>query len=336
MSRPIRIEFKGAFYHVMNRGRGRQSVFKDDNDYQAFYSTLNEAWQRFGLEVHGFCLMGNHYHLLLKTPEGNLSRAMRHVSGVYTQRYNRHHKTDGPLFRGRYKAILIDSDACLLHLSKYIHLSPLTAGLVESFEEYPWSSCQTYLKKAKCPDWLFREEVWGQLNVKNRVAHFYRKFMEKEDLNDDISNFYARERLAPILGDEAFRANYAPVPEALHGEVARSDRYALQNRPSLSDIVAEVARQFAVPASSIYELRKGRGQRNTPRKAAMYLAQRVGGYRLTEIAEEFGLRHYGGVSYAAQAVKVELETDRKMQKIVNGIINGFNGKVRPAPKPASN
>jgi putative transposase len=114
MARSIRIYFKSTFYQVMNRKRARQYIFGNDSDYQAFYTTQDEAWQRFGLEVHGFCLMGNHYYLLLlKIPEGNLSRAMRHVSGIYTRRYNRHHKTDGPLFRGRYKAIFIASDACL-------------------------------------------------------------------------------------------------------------------------------------------------------------------------------------------------------------------------------
>jgi len=111
MSRPLRNELKNGFYHVMNRGRSRQRIFHNDNYYITFLNTLNEACQRFGMEVHAYCLMSNHYHLLLKTPEGNLSRCMRHVNGVYTQRYNRIRKTDGALFRGRYKAVLVDIDA---------------------------------------------------------------------------------------------------------------------------------------------------------------------------------------------------------------------------------
>ena len=105
MPRPVRIEYEGACYHVMNRGRGRQPIFRATAYFQAFLETLAEAHERFGVVIHGYCLMGNHYHLLLQTPHGNLGRVMRHMNGVYTQRYNRLKPTDGPLFRGRYKAI---------------------------------------------------------------------------------------------------------------------------------------------------------------------------------------------------------------------------------------
>ncbi|MBL1260698.1 MAG: transposase [Thiotrichaceae bacterium] len=108
MARPLRIEYENAFYHVMNRGRGRQGIYTADEYYHAFLKCLKEAHQLFGLEIHAYCLMGNHYHLLVKTPWGNLSRAMRHINGVYTQRHNRLKKTNGSLFRGRYKAILVD------------------------------------------------------------------------------------------------------------------------------------------------------------------------------------------------------------------------------------
>ena len=101
MPRPLRMEYENAYYHVMNRGRGRQQIFHGEPYYQAFLTTLSEAHQRFGLEIHAYCLMGNHYHLLLCTPRGNLSRCMRHINGLYTQRYNRLKKTDGPLFRQR-------------------------------------------------------------------------------------------------------------------------------------------------------------------------------------------------------------------------------------------
>ena len=127
MSRPQRILYENAYYHVMNRGAGRRQIFHGREDREIFLQTLGEACHQFHVEIHAYCLMGNHYHLLIKTPQANLSRAMRHINGVYTQRYNRLNKTDGSLFRGRYKAILVDSDAYLLHLSKYIHLNPLSA-----------------------------------------------------------------------------------------------------------------------------------------------------------------------------------------------------------------
>ena len=103
MSRPLRIEYEDAYYHVMNRGRSRQKIYPETACYEDFLKCLDEAHARFGIEIHAYCLMGNHYHLLIKTPRGNLSRAMRHIDGVYTQRHNRRKKVDGALFRGRYK-----------------------------------------------------------------------------------------------------------------------------------------------------------------------------------------------------------------------------------------
>ena len=109
MARPLRIQYENATYHVMNRGRGRQTIFWDSNYYQIFLQCLEEASKRFAAEFQAYCLMSNHYHLLIKTPHGNLSRIMQHIDGIYTQRHNRIRNTDGSLFKGRYKAILIDT-----------------------------------------------------------------------------------------------------------------------------------------------------------------------------------------------------------------------------------
>ena len=128
MARPLRIEYPGAWYHAMNRGASGRAIFQSDRDRHAFLALFGDIAATFGVEVHAYCLMGNHYHLLLRTPRGNLSRALRHLNGVYTQRYNRTHGTDGPLFRGRFKAVLVDADTYLAALSRYIHLNPVTAG----------------------------------------------------------------------------------------------------------------------------------------------------------------------------------------------------------------
>ena len=125
MPRPIRIDYQGAFHHVMNRGRSYQTIFHDKACFESFLRTLKEASEQFDAVIHGYCLMTNHYHLLIETPKANLSRIMRHINGVYTQRYNRMRNVDGPLFRGRYKAILVDKDAYLLQLSRYIHRNPI-------------------------------------------------------------------------------------------------------------------------------------------------------------------------------------------------------------------
>jgi REP element-mobilizing transposase RayT len=133
----------------MNRGRRREDIFVNPEDYQLFIGVLKEAVELFNLRVAAYCLMTNHYHLLVQTPEGNISRCMRHVNGIYTQRFNRRHNTDGQLFRGRYKALLVDADSYLLELLRYIHRNPLRAGLVKSLDKYKTSSHKAYISSAK-------------------------------------------------------------------------------------------------------------------------------------------------------------------------------------------
>ena len=136
MARPLRIEYPGAWYHVMNRGRRSEEIFYQRDDYEAFVELLRESSEMWNIRVAAYCLMTNHYHLLVQTPDANLSRSMRHLNGVYTQRYNRRHGCDGQLFRGRYKSILIDADAYLLELVRYIHRNPLDSGLVDNLKKY--------------------------------------------------------------------------------------------------------------------------------------------------------------------------------------------------------
>ncbi len=174
MPRAQRIEYENAFYHVMNRGRARQMVFHDDRYYQVFLKTLAEAHQRFYCVIHAYCLMGNHYHLLLETLHANLGRIMRHINGVYTQRYNWLKKTDGSLFRGRYKAILVDIDAYLLQLSRYIHRNPIDMKepVVCDLAKYQWSSYPAYIAKVTAPSWLFREATYQMLGNKQRYKGY--------------------------------------------------------------------------------------------------------------------------------------------------------------------
>jgi REP element-mobilizing transposase RayT len=322
MSRPLRIEYEGAYYHVMNRGRGRQAIFHGEEYFRAFLDTLAEAHERFRLEIHAYCLMGNHYHLLLKTPEGNLQRAMRHVGGLYTQRYNRLKKTDGSLFRGRYKAILVDHDAYFLHLSKYIHRNPVDAHIVERLEDYEWSSYHTYIGKHKPEKWLYQKEIYGQLHAKRQLKKKYKDFVNEGGIDERIEDFYSRERLSPILGGEIFIEEIQSKLGEIINEASHLDTQAL--RPTIARIVAVVSDYYRIPELEIYQTKKGRAAKNRPRKLAMYLAQHKGDHRLTEIAEAFGLKHYGGVSNAIYDVRQAIINDRSLRKEINTIINRFD------------
>ena len=153
----------GALYHVMNRGTARQPTFTDDRDCQAFLDTVAEAFRLWEIEVFAYSLMGNHYHLCLRTPKGNLSRVMRHVDGIYTQRFNRRHGRDGPLFRGRYRAILVDADEYLAAVVRYIHLNAVKAGMATMPEDYRWESHRYYYPGKGAPNWLNTGEVLEQI-----------------------------------------------------------------------------------------------------------------------------------------------------------------------------
>ena len=140
MTRPLRIEYPGALYHVTARGNARQRIYVDAEDYRAFLNLLGKLSERYHWRCHAYCLMSNHYHLLLETPEGNLAAGMRQLNGIYTQAFNRRHHKVGHAFQGRYQAILVDKDRYWLELSRYIVLNPVRAKMVKDAQAYPWSS----------------------------------------------------------------------------------------------------------------------------------------------------------------------------------------------------
>ena len=145
MARPLRIEYPGAYYHITSRGNERKAIFKNNTDRISFLSYLKSAFLRYGATIHVYCLMNNHYHLLLETPKGNLSKIMHHINGAYTTYYNVKHRRAGQLTQGRYKAILVHADTYAGELSRYIHLNPVRAGMVDMPEKYTWSSYQYYM-----------------------------------------------------------------------------------------------------------------------------------------------------------------------------------------------
>jgi putative transposase len=152
MARPLRITFPGAFYHITSRGNERKSVFKSKRDREKFLGYLESATQRYGAVIHAYCLMDNHYHLLLETPSGNLPQIMRHINGAYTTYFNVKRDRPGHLFQGRYKAILVESDQYAKELSRYIHLNPVRAKMSEMPEAYDWSSYNYYIGRKKAPE----------------------------------------------------------------------------------------------------------------------------------------------------------------------------------------
>ena len=204
MGRPLRIEYPGAFYHVTSRGNEKKAVYGSKADRVRFLSYLKSAHDRYGASIHAFCLMVNHYHLLLETPRANLSQILHHINGAYTNYYNTKRQRSGHLFQGRYKAILVQKDAYLQELSRYIHLNPVRAGLVDHPCAYPWSSYGCYVGLKTKPDWLATGELLGYFGKDEAVAGaHYRKFVEKgmeSGAENPIEEVYA----STFLGNEEF------------------------------------------------------------------------------------------------------------------------------------
>ncbi len=310
MPRPLRIEYEDACYHVMNRGRARAEIYHDEKYYRLFLNTLAEAHKRFAIQIQCYCLMSNHYHLMIKTPEGNLGRAMRHINGVYTQRHNRMKKTDGSLFKGRYKAILIEQDSYQLQLSRYIHLNPVDAGMVKKAEQYQWSSYRSYLVETATPEWLYPLEALSQLNVKTKINKKYQAFVEQGN-DEELARFYGKENVMPFLGSESFR-DWAYKQRNVEQQDL-SKKMIRQFKPSIEKIINEVCEQFKVSASSIKKSQRGKVTRNTPRWIAMYLAQEKCDAKLAEIAKAFSLKSVGSIPATIQKLKHLLDEDKVLK-----------------------
>lgn len=163
MARPLRIEFPGALYHITSRGDRREDIFVDDADRVRLLGVVAQGMARFDAQVLAYCLMGNHYHFVLHTRQGNLSALMRHLNGVYTQAFNRRHGKVGHLFQGRFKAVLVDREAYMLEVCRYVELNPVRAGMVAQPGDWPWSSYRAHVGDAQGPGWLGSGELWGYL-----------------------------------------------------------------------------------------------------------------------------------------------------------------------------
>ncbi len=312
MSRPLRIEYPGAYYHIMNRGRGRQRIYRSQGDYQRFIYLLSETCAMWGVRVHAYSLMVNHYHLLLETPRGNISRAMRHLDGVYTQRYNREHKTDGTLFRGRYKALLIEKDSHLLQVVRYIHLNPVEAKVVREAREHPWTSHRYYVGRGGGPVGLVIEEVLGQFHKRRRAARdLYVRFM-REGIDDGTRKLYGRGNWPSMWGSEGFKER---MRKRLEGK--RSDYEIPQGKrervsPTLRMIEEEVSESYGMEVRELK--RKRRGYWDEARNVAIYLGRKVGGCRLIELGQRWGGLKYSSVSGIVYGVEKRLAEYVKLRK----------------------
>ncbi|MEW6374964.1 MAG: transposase [Thermodesulfobacteriota bacterium] len=307
MARPLRIEYPGAFYHITSRGNERRPIFRTKGDYERFIGYLESATERYGAQIHCFCLMPNHYHLLLETQRGNLQAILHHLNTAYTNYFNRKTGRVGHLFQGRYRAILVEKDSYALELSRYIHLNPVRAKLVDRPSRYPWSSYLAYTGKAQGWDWLRIDFILDQMGLNRRRAQGRYRGYVKDGIEKGSPDPLKNVAASTLLGSEKF-INW--VREKWIDRVAsHRDLPALRKlslRPEFGAILKESESRF------------GRGTTES-RRVAMYLCHRLSGRPLEEIGDFFGEISSSGVSQNTRRLEKVLEKDEKLSEEVSNL-----------------
>ncbi len=313
MARPLRIEYSGAWHHVMNRGRRAEKVFHDNQDRGMFVDLLEETVDTWNIRISAYCLMPNHYHILVQTPDANLSRSMRHINGVYTQRFNRKHGCDGQLFRGRYKSILVSADSHLLQLVRYIHRNPVKACLVNNLDDYVWSSHKGYLSIAKRWNWLHKKFIFSLLdkNKKNWVRR-YRQFVSIEDDNE-IAAVIEGKKWPSVLGSKTFIDWVKGQYFALKSQEEIPDAKTLA--PDAELIIKGVCAFYNVSREDLFKSK--RGEFNEPRSAAIFLFRELRRDSLREISAQFHMEKYSSISSIIQRLKQRMQKDRELKSRIN-------------------
>lgn len=265
MSRPLRLEFPNALYHITSRGDRREDIYEDDIDRKQFLVVFASVIDQFNWVCYAYCLMSNHYHLLVQTPDGNLSKGMRQLNGVYTQAYNRRHKVTGHLFEGRYKSILVDEDAYLLELSRYIVLNPVKAHMVDQVGTWNWSSYRAMTSETQAPPWLSSDYVLLQFGTNRKTAiKRYKAFVKAGLVNEPIWSQITNQI---YLGSPDF--------------VEKVQQYLTDGK---DDVQIPQAQKRPVPKSLLeYE------KLTTSRDEAIVQAYNSGGYSYQEVGDHFGL-----------------------------------------------
>jgi REP element-mobilizing transposase RayT len=198
MARPLRIQYPGALYHVLSRGNARAPIFLADRDRRLFLRVLAKVIADQHWLCHAYCLMPNHYHLVINTPEPNLSDGMRQLNGIYTQRFNRLNDRVGHVFQGRFKSILVEEESHLFELSRYVVLNPVRAGMVSDAEDYRWSSLRATAGRARAPAWLSVDPLIRHFGSRRRYREFVREGVGRPSP--------CGEALGPVIGSEGFTA----------------------------------------------------------------------------------------------------------------------------------
>jgi REP element-mobilizing transposase RayT len=314
MARPLRIEYEGAVYHITGRGNERGEIYFIPSDYEKFLEYIKTAKEKFGIILHAYVLMTNHYHLIIETPEANLSKAMHYIISSYTMYINKKRKRSGHLFQGRFKSIVVEKDSYLVELSRYIHLNPVRTKMAERPEDYLWSSYPFYITKKKSD--LLTTDLILSLHSKNpKVAKKrYQEFVEST-VGEEVESPHTKVYGGMILGEVSFIKDI--LRKLKKQDLQREDishRRQLMGRHEMEDIINHVALEYGIPADDVL-----RGKDREARKVAIYLIKKHTSVINREVGERFGGVSYSAVSKVVARTERKMEKDRRLRKRISSI-----------------
>lgn len=330
MARPLRIEYEGAFYHVLSRGNKQQDIFLDDHDRQTFLKTVARMSERFDVTIIAYVLMDNHYHLLIRTNRPNLSKSMQWLGTTYTTNFNLSNFQVGHLFQGRFKSILVENEAYLLQLSYYIHRNPLRAGIVQRLIDYPWSSYPAYAYNKRCPDWLKTDLLLSQFGPDNNSGRIaYREKVqqyaeEKKSIWEDIRHgviFGSQAFFDRIKKDYLSREDQADIP-VLKKIVDDTD-------PDLSEVIKTASVILKIDIRRLKKSRRISKSDMINRDMLLYHTWQSGRFSNSEIGSQVGLT-ISSVSRRVGIFEAKLINDKNLQleyENLKSIINGLTPAI---------
>ena len=278
MSRPLRLEYPGALYHVTSRGNAKATIYQNDDDRELFVRLLKDEVIQQGWLCYAWCLMDNHYHFLIETPEANLSRGMQRLNGRYTQSFNRSHDRVGHVFQGRYKAILVEKESHLLELCRYVVLNPVRAGMVDDVSDWPWSSYQDTLCGGKDSKWLAANRVLELFSMHREEAiQRYRQFVKQGVEADEP---WGELRGQIYLGGEEFLANSKAMLENRQIDADIPSAQSHPARATADQVLRDVASAYGLDVNEILNRRNN----SEAYRSGVFLLRRVCNLSLKEVA----------------------------------------------------
>lgn len=313
MARPYRLQAENCFYHITSRGNERKKIYEREEDYKKFLEKVKQAKDKYQFYLYAYVLMPNHYHLLVETPQANLSKIMQTINSSYTTYFNRRKKRYGHLFQGRYKSIVVDRDSYYLELSRYIHLNPVRAKMLEKPEEYRWSSFNGYITK-NADGYIDKAQIEKVLDMK---AKEYREFVYKgiEDKRNPLKEVYG----GFILGTTQFiKEKLRDLKEPIEGEeIAYSSE--LSNPTEAHEIIEIVSRKYGNQ-----EFKRLKNRPSEEKKIAIYLVRRYTGLTNKEIGKLFDIGSTAVIK-AANSIEKALAEDHVLQRDIQEMISAFSG-----------